>query len=86
MVYNAAGMEKQIEDCRFKENDLFVEYSKWGRLLDLSNVRSVLKSRGSGGAVISTRSKTKRKLEQRPETPSQSAKKRKIGRKKGAQR
>jgi len=37
-------------------------------------------------AVVSTRSKTKRKLEQRPETPSQSAKKRKIGRKKGAQR
>ena len=43
MVYNAAGMAKQIEACRFKENDLFVEYSKWTRLLDLSNVRSVLK-------------------------------------------
>ena len=37
-------------------------------------------------AVVSTRSRTKRKLEQGPETPSQSTKKRKIRRKKGAQR
>jgi hypothetical protein len=43
MVYNAAGMAKQIEACQFKENDLFVEYSMWCTLLDLSNVRSVLK-------------------------------------------
>lgn len=43
MVYNAAGMAKQIEACRFKENDLFVEYSIWTHLLDLSNVRSALK-------------------------------------------
>ena len=43
MVYNAAGMAKQIEACWFKENDLFVEYSTWSCLLDLSNVHSVLK-------------------------------------------
>jgi len=40
-------------------------------------------------AVVSTRSKTKRKLEQGPETPAQSSpatKKRKLGKKKGARR
>jgi hypothetical protein len=43
MVYNTSGMAKQIEDCGFKQYDFFIAYSKWTFLLDLSNVRSVLK-------------------------------------------
>lgn len=41
-VYTAACMMKQLEDCYFKESDVFVEYSKSSALPDLSLIRSVI--------------------------------------------
>lgn len=35
-------MMKQLEDCHFKESDVFVEYSKSLALPDLSLIRSVI--------------------------------------------
>lgn len=45
-VYSAAGMMKQLEDCHFKESDVFVEYSKSSMLPDLSLIRSVIERQG----------------------------------------
>jgi hypothetical protein len=43
--FTAACMMKQLEDCYFKESDVFVEYSKSSALPDLSLIRSVIENR-----------------------------------------
>jgi hypothetical protein len=55
MTYSVVGMARQIEDCQFKESDLFVEFSTYtSNLLDAGILRSTLEERlgGDGARVI----------------------------------
>jgi hypothetical protein len=53
-TYSVAGMARQIEDCKFKESDLFVEFSTFtSNLLDVGILRSTLEEHlGDDGARL----------------------------------